>query len=106
MIAARANQHIDGTSKFCPGALDHHVQLIRIGDIRGNTQGAASGLFNLNMRQVDFGLTAADQDNVRAQPCEPQSEPLPYSAASAGDQNVLLLEFGLYAVATSTPTKG
>jgi hypothetical protein len=67
--------------------------LLGICYIGANAQRVPAGLLNLDVRQIDLGLAAADEGNPGAQARKSKRQALSDSPACARDKYVLVPEF-------------
>src|SRR5438270_9490365 len=83
------DQHVDGAAKNYPGPVHSKSQLFRICDVSSNPEGVTAGLFDFDVRQIQFGLAATDQCYFCSKFRECQGEALTDSSPSTCNQNVL-----------------
>ena len=83
-MAARANQNID-FAVVDAHAVDGCVDLLEVGDIGANAERVAAGVFDLQVRQVQFGFAARQQRHAISRGRKPDRQPL--ADASSGSRN-------------------
>ena len=73
-------------------AVGRRLQLLQVADVGADAERVSAGLFDFELRQVEFGLTARQQPHARAGFGEPHRQTFPDAPPGAGDQNALVPE--------------
>jgi hypothetical protein len=85
----RANQDVD-TSEVAAHAVDRGVDLLEIRDVGADAKRVAAGMFNFEMREVQFCFAAGEQPDFGACSSESKGQPFADTTAGAGYQNTCI----------------
>jgi len=83
--AGSGDEHM-GTAKDDLHAVDGGGQLLEVADIGTNAEGSASGMFNLELGQVEFRGTSGKEADTGPRGGEADRQPLTNSPARTGNQ--------------------
>src|SRR3954453_3133079 len=83
--AGSGDQHM-GTAKDHLHAVDGRGHLLKVADVGTNAKSGASGMFNLELGQVEFCWTAGQEADTGPRGGEADRQPLTTSPARTGNQ--------------------